>query len=80
MRPSRTVFESRDSRLMSFTTGREWPELVLADITGPELLAMMRDRLARYGSPLPDGFVPPPGIDIAALLQQLPWPPPSPDA
>ena len=72
--------DSRGVQLVEFSGGETGPDLPPREITAQEVLFRMRDRLARYGSPLPDGFVPPPGIDIAALLQQLPWPPPSPDA
>lgn len=43
--------------------------------TPDQLLRLMRSRLKYYGSPIPDGYVAPPGIDLAALLKQVPWPP-----
>jgi hypothetical protein len=43
--------------------------------TPAELLQLMRERIKNFGSPLPEGYVPPPGIDIDALLKQIPWPP-----
>jgi hypothetical protein len=43
-----------------------------------ELLQFMIARQRYYGSPLPDGFVPPPGIDLQELLKQLPPPPENP--
>jgi hypothetical protein len=45
--------------------------------TAKQLLRMMRSRVEVYGAPLPDGFVPPPGIDLDALLKEVPWPPPA---
>ena len=36
------------------------------------LLHMMISRQRLLGSPLPEGFVAPPGIDLDALLKQLP--------
>ncbi len=48
--------------------------------TAKELLYFMKMRQKYLGSPLPEGFVPPPGIDIQELLKQLPPPPPRPDA
>lgn len=48
-----------------------------APLTAPELLRLMRERIKYYGVPLPEGFVAPPGIDLAALLKQVPWPPPA---
>ena len=52
--------------------------------TGPrtanELLHYMRMRQKYLGSPLPEGFVAPPGIDVQELLRQLTPPAPRPDA
>ena len=45
--------------------------------TAKELLRRMRSRVEVYGTPLPEGYVPPPGIDLDALLKQVPWPPPA---
>ncbi len=44
--------------------------------TPASLLAYMQMRLLHFGAPLPDGYVAPPGIDLAALLKQVPWPEP----
>lgn len=46
-------------------------------LTAHELLHLMRARIPFYGSPLPEGYVPPPGIDLDALLKEVPWPPPA---
>jgi hypothetical protein len=43
-------------------------------VTPASLLAYMRLRLLHFGAPLPDGYVAPPGIDVEALLKQVPWP------
>ena len=48
--------------------------------TAKEIFFNMLSRQRHLGSPLPEGYVPPPGIDIEALLQQLPPPPPRPPA
>ena len=40
------------------------------------LLMKMRFQVRQGRPPLPEGYVPPPGIDIEALLKQVPWPPP----
>lgn len=72
----RTVFDSRESPLFQFSdsdgtaTVREPEPLPAAN-----LLRLMRERIKYYGAPLPDGFVPPPGVDIVELLKQVPWPP-----
>ena len=68
--------DSRDVPLFEFRDTD--PDVVVSlnpPLTPEHLLAMMRDRVRRHGSPLPDGFVPPPGIDLPALLKQVPWPP-----
>ena len=44
-------------------------------MTPEKLLRLMRRRVQVLGTPLSEGFVPPPGIDIDALLRQVPWPP-----
>lgn len=44
-------------------------------VTAEDLLRWMRKRVKVLGSPIPDGYVPPPGIDLEALLKQVPWPP-----
>jgi hypothetical protein len=41
------------------------------------LLQKMKFRVRQGRPPLPEGFVPPPGVDIEALLKQVPWPPPT---
>lgn len=48
--------------------------------TANQILQWMKSRQEYYGSPLPDGYVPPPGIDIQELLKKLPPPRPRPDA
>jgi hypothetical protein len=40
--------------------------------TPAEILNWMIGRAMFLGQPLPDGYVPPPGVDIAELLKQLP--------
>lgn len=40
--------------------------------TAEDYLRWMIARREVYGSPLPEGFVPPPGIDIEELLKRLP--------
>ena len=52
----------------------EWTPVVPS---AKQLLHMMRSRLQVYGTPLPAGYVPPPGIDLDALLKEVPWPPPA---
>lgn len=71
--------ESLDEPLFWFTSDENPPDVAPRQRTADELLAFMRGRLKFYGTPLPEGFVPPPGVDIDALLKQLPWPP-APDA
>jgi hypothetical protein len=44
-------------------------------MTAANLLRLMRERIKYYGSPIPEGYVPPPGIDLDELLKQVPWPP-----
>ncbi len=48
--------------------------------TANSLLHFMISRREVYGSPLPEGFVPPPGIDIQELLKRLPPVRPRPSA
>ena len=74
-----TIFESSDSALVEMSdtdgtmaVGGEGPPL-----TAEALLHLMRERVKHYGTPLPEGFTPPPGIDLDALLKQVPWPPPT---
>jgi hypothetical protein len=40
--------------------------------TAEQLLQFMIARREVYGSPIPEGFVPPPGIDLGELLKRLP--------
>lgn len=40
------------------------------------LLQKMKFRVRQGRHPLPEGFVAPPGVDVEALLKQVPWPPP----
>ena len=75
--PLRT--DSEGVQLVEFSGGETGAHLPPRVVTAQELLFRMRDRLARCGTPLPDGFVPPPGLDVDALLKQIPWPP-APDA
>ena len=44
-------------------------------MTAAQLLRIMRKRVKVLGSPVPEGYVPPPGIDLDELLRQVPWPP-----
>ena len=74
--PSDGVFESLESPLIMVseadgTLQRCEPE----PLTAAHLLRLMRERVKYYGTPVPDGYVPPPGIDLVALLKQVPWPP-----
>lgn len=74
--PSDTVFESLESPLVLVseadgTLTRCEP----GPMTAENLLRLMRERIKYYGSPIPEGYVPPPGIDLDALLKQVPWPP-----
>ena len=63
--------------LYEFTVAADGPSDPPIPVTPKELLRRMRSRLEVYGAPLPDGYVPPPGIDLPALLKQVPWPPPA---
>jgi hypothetical protein len=45
-------------------------------ITPKQLLNLMISRQEHFGSPIPEGFVAPPGIDLDELLKQLPPPRP----
>ncbi len=50
---------------------------VPAPLDTPERILVWMARYRRYhGRPLPDGYVPPPGIDIEELLKKLPPDPP----
>lgn len=72
----RTTFHSRNSPLFEFSDADGTAQLGPSEpLSAAELLRLMRERIKYYGSPLPDGFVPPPGIDLNDLLKQVPWPP-----
>jgi hypothetical protein len=74
--PNNTVFESLDSPLFEFS--EEAGNLTRCEpqpMTAKQLLHLMRERIKYYGAPIPDGYVPPPGIDLDELLKQVPWPP-----
>jgi hypothetical protein len=74
--PGKTIFESLDSPLFEFS--EEAGNLTRCEpepLTAEHLLRLMRERIKYYGSPLPEGYVPPPGIDLDELLKQVPWPP-----
>jgi hypothetical protein len=73
-----TTFTSEDSPLIEFSDADQPAEMtsgLSVELTEKYLLMLMRSRVKRHEPPLPDNFVPPPGIDIAALLRQVPWPP-----
>ena len=72
--PRAVYFESLDSPLFEFSGGESWPNIKPEPWTAKQMLSYMRMRVAHYGTPLPDGFVPPPGIDLPELLKQVPWP------
>jgi hypothetical protein len=72
-----TIFESTDSILIEATDSDASVAPSDPMWTAAHLLNLMRARIKFYGSPLPEGFVPPPGIDLNDLLKQVPWPPPS---
>jgi hypothetical protein len=69
--PVETVFESLDSPIFEITAVPSEPE----PPSPAMLLHLMRERVKYYGSPIPEGYVPPPGIDLESLLKQVPWPP-----
>jgi hypothetical protein len=74
--PGKTVFDSLDSPLFEFSDADGTAEVGEPQpLTAAHLLVLMRERIKYYGSPIPDGYVPPPGIDLEALLKQVPWPP-----
>ncbi len=66
------IFESLDSPIHEFSGVAFGPDNPAPPMTPQMLLSMMKYRLKVYGKPLPDGFVPPPGIDIVELLKRLP--------
>ena len=66
-----TVFESLNTTIHEFTGVGYGPDNPAPPMTPQMLLSIMKYRLKVYGKPLPDGFVPPPGIDIQDLLKQL---------
>jgi hypothetical protein len=69
--PTDTDFVSTDSPVVEVTAVPCDPEPMSAAM----LLHLMRERVKYYGAPVPEGYVPPPGIDLDALLKQVPWPP-----
>lgn len=71
-RCDQTVFESPNTVIHEFTGVGYGPDNPAPPMTPQVLLSLMKYRLKVYGKPLPDGFVPPPGIDIQDLLRQLP--------
>jgi hypothetical protein len=74
--PGKTVFHSLDSPLFEFSDADGTAEVRDPEpLTAEHLLRLMRERIKYYGTPIPEGYVPPPGIDLAALLKQVPWPP-----
>ena len=74
--PGETVFESLDVHLIELSDADGTLQVVEPRWTPAALLHAMRERVRYYGAPLPEGFVAPPGIDLDALLKQVPWPPP----
>ncbi len=70
-------FVSEDLPLVE-QEGRNDPNLPKPPDTPERTLFWMIRRRAYYGTPLPDGYVPPPGINIEALLKRLPPYPPAP--
>jgi hypothetical protein len=75
--PGDTVFESTGVGLVEVSDADGTLTLISpGPVSADELLRLMRERIKYLGSPLPEGFVPPPGIDIEELLKQLlPSPP-----
>lgn len=67
-----------DGAILVEFTGRQEPPVPPSHDTPGSVLAFMIHHHRHYGTPLPDGYVPPPGIDIEALLKQLPPYPPAP--
>jgi hypothetical protein len=55
-----------------FEFSASWSDFRKRPRSAEDILFWMRSRQRRGLSPLPDGYVPPPGIDIAELLKQLP--------
>lgn len=70
-----TVFDSSDVPLIELSDADGTLQVVEPKWTPATLLNAMRERVRYYGAPLPEGFVAPPGIDLDALLKQVPWPP-----
>lgn len=72
----KTVFHSLDSPLFEFNDTDTSVEVRDSEpLTAENLLRLMRERIKYYGSPIPEGYVPPPGVDLEALLKKIPWPP-----
>lgn len=70
--------DSLDSPLFEFSDADGTAQIREPEpMTAAYLLHLMRERIKYYGAPIPDGYVPPPGIDLAELLKQVPWPPPT---
>lgn len=72
-----TDFDSAESPVVEIEV-RRTGRITQPIRTPKQILDWMIRRRAYYGTPLPDGYVPPPGIDIEALLKQLPPYPPAP--
>jgi hypothetical protein len=75
MKPDQTEISSPGEFIEVVTPVMEWKPS--GPLSAKELLRRMRSRVEVYGTPLPEGYVPPPGIDLDALLKQVPWPPPA---
>ena len=67
------VFESEPVVTQTYVCDNVWRPY--APRTKKEWLHWLRRRIRLFGAPLPDGFVPPPGVDIDALLREIGWPP-----
>ena len=59
-----------ESPIFEFSASRN--DFLSRPHTADDVLLWMVSRLRRKLPPLPDGYVPPPGIDIKELLKQLP--------
>jgi hypothetical protein len=74
--PVDTTFDSLDSPLVMLSDADGSLQVCNPGPMSPAfLLHLMRERVKYYGSPIPEGFVSPPGVDLDALLKQVPWPP-----
>jgi hypothetical protein len=75
-RLEKTVFHSLDVPLFQFSDAEGTAQIrVPPPMTAANLLRLMRERIKFYGSPLPGVTSLRRGIDIEALLKQIPWPP-----